>query len=198
MPNETAMSAALNKAKQPITEQPTAPAPVAAVTIGAPVATIDAEDHKDALPIGSGDFDSLFSSVRFSLVSGDVYARERERRNKPSLVTGYSRKVADCQIELAGTGVYTPGTISVVQGVSEKQGHLEMSVGVFNPETRKSSFTCADASTKDRFQQWKDRTCAKFAAECTAAGIDLSAPAAAKEHANTVSVNLLANGAPTV
>lgn len=165
----------------------------APVSIGDAIKTIDTEDRRDSLPIGSGDFDALFTAVRFSLVSGDVYARERERRNKPSLVTGYSRKVADCQIELSGTGLYTPGTISVVQGIAEKSGHLEMSVGVFNPETRKSSFTCADAATKDRFQAWKDRTCRTFKSECDTNGIDLTAPSAGKEHANAVNVNLLAH-----
>ena len=153
---------------------------------------IDSEAPKDGLQAGSGDVDKLFTLVKFTPTSGDIYARERDRRNKTTLVVGYSRKVADVQIELAGTGIYTPGTISIVQGVNEKNAHLEMSIGVWNPDTRKSSMLCADTATKERLSAWKDRTCAAFLAFCAERGIDISAPQQERAHANAVAVNLLA------
>lgn len=151
---------------------------------------VDSEAPKDAMPAGSGDFNALFTRVRFVPVSGDLYARERERRNKLTVITGYSRKVAEVQMELAGTGAYTPGTISIVQGIGDKTAHLEMSIGVWNPDTKKSSIQCADAATKDRLALWKEATCAEFAKFCSDRNIDLSAPAS-REHANTIAVNLL-------
>lgn len=139
---------------------------------------------------------ALFTKVIFAPVSGDTYARERERRNKGAITVGYSRKVADVQIQLAGTGIYTPGTISIVQGVSEKFGHLEMSIGVWNPETRKTSFLCADSVTKEQLQAWKEATCTAFNEHCKEHGIDLNTPATAAQHRNAVAVNLLPT-APT-
>jgi hypothetical protein len=147
---------------------------------------------KNELPAGDGDIDRLFTSVRFVHVSGDVYARERDRRGKEAVVTGFSRKVAEVQIELAGTGIYTPGTISIVQGKNEPDAHLEMSVGVWNPDTRKSSIQCATPATKERFQDWKDKTCAEFLKQCEEAGIDLTAPIV-KKHANALKINLIAS-----
>lgn len=158
-----------------------------------PLNLIDAHDDKDARPDGDGDFDRLFTRVIFVPVSGDIYARERDRRGKASVTVGYSRKVADVQIELAGSGAYTPGTISMVQGINEKNSHLEMSVGVWNPDTRKSSILCATQATKDRFIAWKDKACAKFIKHCEENGIDLAAPVAERSHSNSVGVNLLAD-----
>lgn len=150
---------------------------------------------KDELQAGTGSVESLFTRVIFVPVSGDVYARERDRRGKSSVTVGFSRKVADVQIEMAGTGIYTPGVISMVQGVAEKTAHLEMSVGVWNPDTKKSSILCADAATKDRFLAWKDAQCAAFLAFCETHKIDLTAPTV-REHANTIGANILPTVAP--
>lgn len=168
------------------------PAPTQTKIEATPINLIDSNPSPaDEMPAGSGDFDRLFTRVHFEPVSGETYAREQERRNRPVRIVGHSRKVANVQIELAGTGAYTPGTISIVQGIAEKTGHLEMSIGVWNPDTKKSSLLCADAATKDRLQEWKDRTCAQFQKFCTDNGIDLAAPAAARQHANAVAVNLM-------
>lgn len=191
---ESPLSAALKDAGVIPSESTAAPSPTSAVTIGKAVVLID--DAAPGLNVGDGDFDRLFTHVNFVPVSGDVYARERERRNKPSLTVGFSRKVAEVQIELAGTGAYMPGTISMVQGVNETEAHLEMSVGVWNPETRQSSIKCATEATKERFQTWKDKTCSEFLAQCNAQGIDLTAPTV-KAHANSLKVSLLGAAKPT-
>jgi hypothetical protein len=189
---QSALGAALAAVK--VAEPTPTPAPVPAkVSMGEALPMLEGnKPEKDDLPAGDGDIDRLFTSVRFVHVSGDIYARERDRRGKESITVGFSRKVAEVQIELAGTGIYTPGTISIVQAKGEADAHLEMSVGVWNPDTRKSSIQCATAATKERFQAWKDKTCGEFLQQCNDAGIDLAAPVV-KQHANTLKINLLAS-----
>lgn len=110
----------------------------------------------------------LFSGCVFRAVDKDVYKSDDGIR--------YSRKIADCMVELAHSGLYIPGSISQVQNLKDAEPHLEFAF-LYSRQSRRSAIVVNDKGTigKD-LRDWKDNTIAAYETWATENGITAEKP----------------------
>lgn len=122
----------------------------------------------DAAQAGGLSVNQLFSGVVFRAVDKDVYKSEDGIR--------FSRKVADCMIELAHSGLYIPGSISQVQNLKDAEAHYEMAF-LYSRQSRRSAIVVNDRGTVGKdLKAWKDQTIEAYEVWRDANGITAENP----------------------
>lgn len=130
------------------------------------------EAATNGLPI-----DKLFSRVIFQPVKRNTF----EQRGRDNGVTGYSRKVADVLVELAGSGVVVRGSMSLTQRVGAKTAGLRFSWH-WNNDAKSSCFGFLSDVTESAVTEWKDKTIEAFKTYAIENKIDLASTEEPERH----------------